>query len=174
MEESLKHLFSTVNEWLRFVEAKHTALIALNGAAVIGLLQALKDIGNDRITELITYWLIPGLIFAGLISFFSMTQWAISVVSFSRHRRLAAANALYFGYISALKKEDFKDEMLRLGSIQGPVTQLNNLLMDQIHVNARIAFAKQRLFHWAVTITFLTFAACFTVFWITRWFCTCN
>ena len=74
MDQRLRYIFTTVNEWLRFLETKHTALIALNGAAIIGLIQALPDVGNSSLKQLIPYWLIPGLLTALLISLFSMTQ----------------------------------------------------------------------------------------------------
>jgi len=171
MDENLRNIFSTVNEWLRFLEAKHTALIALNGAAVLGLTQSLENIGNDSLKQLIPYWLIPGLLIALLISLFSMTQWATMVITFRQKKRLNVSNALYFGYISALNKAAFIAELLRLDCIIAPVTELNEALIEQIHINAKIAFAKQRLFHWAITLTFLTIGTCFGIFWAIRWFC---
>ena len=86
MDENLRNIFSTVNEWLRFLEAKHTALIALNGAAVLGLLQSMEDIGNASLKQLVPYWLIPGLLIALLISLFSMTQWGTIVVSLQQKK----------------------------------------------------------------------------------------
>lgn len=171
MDENLRNIFAIVNDWLRFLEAKHTALIALNGAAVLALVQSLEDIGNASLKLIITYYLFPGLLIALLISLFSMTQWATKIITFRRKKRLNAPNALYFGYISALDKAAFRSELTRLGCIPSPVSDLDNALIEQIHINARIAFAKQRLFHWAITCTFFTIVICFTVFWFTRWFC---
>ena len=171
MDQRLRYIFTTVNEWLRFLETKHTALIALNGAAIIGLIQALPDVGNSSLKQLIPYWLIPGLLTALLISLFSMTQWATKVVGFQQQKRLTAANALYFGYISALDNPAFEAELVRLKCTSDPVTEVEQSLIAQIHINSKIAFAKQRLFHWAISLTFLTIGFCFIVFWVTRFFC---
>ncbi|RZK45354.1 MAG: hypothetical protein EOO61_00025 [Hymenobacter sp.] len=170
MEQRLEFVFSTVNEWLRFLETKHTALIALNGAAIVGLVQALSSIGNASLKQLIPYWLIPGLLCSLLLSLFSMTQWAITVAPLRQKKRVLVANPLYFGYISALKGPDFQAELIRIGCTNEPVCEFDLALIPQIHINAKIAFAKQRLFHWAITTTFLSVGVCFLIFLIKRWF----
>jgi hypothetical protein len=171
LEHKLEFVFSTVNEWLRFLETKHTALIALNGAAVVGLVQALSSIGNKSLNLLIPYWLIPGLLTSLLISLFSMTQWAAKVTPLRKQARVAVVNPLYFGYISALDDATFQQELIRIGCTVEPITDFDKALIAQIHINAKIAFAKQRLFHWAITTSFVTFGFCFLVFWILRLFC---
>jgi hypothetical protein len=171
VEQKLEFVFSTVNEWLRFLETKHTAMLALNGAAVIGLVQALSSIGNASLQRLIPYWLIPGMVCSLLVSLFSMTQWAIWVTPFYQNKRVAIANPLYFGYISALSNQAFQAEMVRIGCAGEPATEFDKALIAQIHINARIAFAKQRLFHWAITLTFATIGLGFLYFFAKRWLC---
>jgi hypothetical protein len=40
MNEDFKYAFTNVNDWLKFAEAKNAGLIALNTAAIIGILQS--------------------------------------------------------------------------------------------------------------------------------------
>jgi len=169
MDENLKFLFTTVNEWLRFLEAKHTALIALNGAAIIGLVQSLSSIGNRSFLILIPYWLIPGLVLAVLISLFAMTKWASRVTPWRSGQRLRVPNALYFGYMSALDVTTLQAELARVSGLPQPLTESQFLLTQQIHTNAGIAYVKQRLFHWAITCTFGILLGCFVAFWLLRW-----
>lgn len=169
MDENLKFIFTTVNEWLRFLEAKHTALIALNGAAIIGLVQSLSAIGSGSLLTIIPYWLIPGLVLAVLISLFAMTKWASRVTPWKRGQRLLVPNTLYFGYISALDVTTLQAELARVSGLPQPLTESQFLLIQQIHTNACIAYAKQRLFHWAITCTFGILLGCFVAFWLLRW-----
>lgn len=40
LKEDLETIFSTVNDWLKFAEAKNAALITLNGAIIFGIIQS--------------------------------------------------------------------------------------------------------------------------------------
>lgn len=58
MEDKLNIIFTNVNGWLQFSEAKNGVLLALNGAVVIGLISILKD-ASEPIRYTISWCLIP-------------------------------------------------------------------------------------------------------------------
>jgi|AntRauMFilla1563_2_1112583.scaffolds.fasta_scaffold20749_4 hypothetical protein len=51
MDEKLKEIFSNINDWLKFADAKSATLIAGNGALIFGmgrLISSFKPEGNDH------------------------------------------------------------------------------------------------------------------------------
>lgn len=79
MEDKLKEIFSYVNNWLNFAEAKNGAIIGLNGACIIGLFSILLKTDYDiqfwaKIYILITIILLILSTGFSLFSFFPMTS----------------------------------------------------------------------------------------------------
>ena len=59
MEDRLRYILSTVNEWLKFAEAKNGALLGVDIAIIFGLLQVISD-------EISKGWIYLAISFIGL------------------------------------------------------------------------------------------------------------
>ncbi|WP_192821033.1 hypothetical protein [Rufibacter sp. LB8] len=176
MREELKFLFTNVNDWLKFIEAKNTALIALNGAIMIGLIQCVNDsIKNPIINYFIVYWLVPWLLLSLSISLISVTGWSIWFSGRFKKKRLKSKNVLYFGYISSISYNTFKIKLhqtLNTGNSQQSTSifsKVDSKLIGQIHVNSKIAFGKNRLFHYALYISIFGLISSIAIIQTLRW-----
>ncbi len=70
MEERLEKIFSNVNEWLKFAEAKNGVLVALNGGVIFAFLSAFGD-----------KLLLKGLSFLSLEFFVGIFCWEFLICS---------------------------------------------------------------------------------------------
>src|SRR5690554_7337941 len=52
MKEHLEYIFSNVNDWLKFAEAKSATLLAANGVVLFGILRLVKDLEMNAVTML--------------------------------------------------------------------------------------------------------------------------
>lgn len=71
MEERLRYIFSNVNDWLKFAEAKHAVIIGLNAAAIWAAIRIPYDSKDTHIDTTIQFIFISILTISILISFFS-------------------------------------------------------------------------------------------------------
>jgi len=164
MEEDLKYIFSNINDWLKFAEAKCAGLLALNLAAIIGLLQAQSMFSDDikdgqgillvifSISSIVAlYSLIPKL--NTLIKFYKTIPDLN--VELERRSRLEkpTLNCIYFGDIACLTEAMYSD--LATSKPLKDHNSLTQLLIHQIVINAKIAYQKYRIFSIASWITFL-------------------
>lgn len=105
MKETLDKIFSNVNQWLHFAEAKNAVLVALNGATAIGLLGVLN---TDK--PVLSGYLIP-------LSILMLACWVSTILclaSFSpilaiprkKPLRVECPNLVYFGHIACFTRKN--------------------------------------------------------------------
>lgn len=145
--EELKDIFSNVNDWLKFAEAKNAALVGFNAGAVFGAIALLDDQGTSRVvmrSHLFWFCLLNTVaLMIGLWSFLPKTGAEL----WCRVRARLSGNVVYYGHIYSFKEDEYLSKVESL--VQGltyPGESLNRAYADQIIANARIAIRKYRYF----------------------------
>jgi len=153
MKSEIKEIFQNVNEWLKFAEAKHAGIIALNSGLIFGILSIYKDykIYVDWYFILATLIFIGISIILSLISFFPVTKNEVDKLT-----KLENPNVFFFGSLSKLRENDLKKELLNINP-NYTFDKFDNDLLNQIIVNANITSNKYRLFKYAVLMTTIGF-----------------
>lgn len=155
MEETLKDIFLNVNDWLKFLESKNAVLVALNGAAILGVLEFIKDIESS--SYLLTLYLCSFVICVGiglvisLFSFLPQTKipyvWRNDIIRDSD-------NLLFWGDI---KKYDAITYLRNLykncGQDDNKYSRLELNYANQIIINAKIISRKSSCFKSALWFT---------------------
>jgi hypothetical protein len=178
MEERLKFIFSNVNEWLKFAEAKNGVLIAFNGAAIWGVLQNLPIICDISEMLMLPAYIFLSFAFAGIIvSFFSFmpaltlskkAQKAIDKAIIKDH------SAIFFRDVGKFNADDYL-KILHTRSKAEKSDESNSFLLDianQIIANSRNTWLKYRMFFWALNITLIGMIVpipFLLVYWIFKW-----
>lgn len=156
-EEYLQKIFSNINEWLKFAEAKNFGLITLNAATVFGLSQTTFE-ANSTIKIVGFYVLTPFLFFSlffSLISLFPILskiekgnklKGILSWLSNFIDKEKKFENIHYFGYLRTLKKSQFISEFKLKTNSSEEFATYEVELVSQILYNSRIAWLKYQLF----------------------------
>ena len=155
MEEKLKAIFAFVHEMVKFAEAKNAILVALNGAAILGLLKIVND--TTFCSVWIKYYLLEFILLAtiGLL---------ISLLSFYPRLKIlwivcegepnSNDNLLLYSDICKYNEQRYLDALAQV--INEPTrkhSQLDVFYTNQIIVNSRIATSKYLFFRKALWCT---------------------
>lgn len=154
MDEKLKDIFSNINDWLKFAEAKSATLIAFNGALIFG------------ISRLITSFDLKGTCLIYLIVILSLCILSTSICFFSVIPALSMPwdkkpsgviekdNLVYFSDIAKYTPLAYLRALSeKLGLNNSEFTGYQKDLSNQIIVNSVIADKKYRAFQKAVWLT---------------------
>ena len=161
MEKELQEIFNNINEWLRFAEAKNAVIIALNGAAIWGVLQNLKTL--NCYSEYLFYWgvgfavcALIGLIIA-LWSFLPSLNIYWEEESNFKDANPDALSLYFFRHVRRFEHEDYLQRLYGAKGIQvpSPLPQLEVDVAHQITQNARTTWFKYQTFFWSVSITLI-------------------
>ena len=145
----LKYIFANINEWLKFAEAKHGGLVVLNVGLLVGILSSYDKIH----TFLIKQAVLTGIICFGVSVFISIiSQFPKTQNLFYNKKKVDNANLYFFGHLTHFDLKSFIHEFKKADANFVP-TKLDNDLINQILVNARITQAKFTLFKYASYIT---------------------
>ncbi|MGK9368499.1 Pycsar system effector family protein [Melioribacter sp. Ez-97] len=149
MKQEIKDIFQNVNEWLKFAEAKHAGIIALNSGIILGILSIYKDYKTfvDWYFILATFILIGISIIISLISFFPVTQNSIN-----KSEKVDNLNVFFFGTLSKLHESELKEELLKI-TPNYTFDKFDDDLINQIIVNSKITSNKYKLFKFSVLMT---------------------
>ena len=142
MRDELKTIFSNVNEWLKFAEAKNAGITAFNAAIIIGLSSAFPDIQN----YINKYAFLGGIFILGisiLLAFNSQFPQLDNEELASS--KIEKPNLYFFGNLSKLTTTDFVLELQKRES--GFVASQFDLdIINQIIINSKIAVFKYNNF----------------------------
>jgi hypothetical protein len=148
-DPELRFIFSNINEWLKFAEAKLAGIIVLNSAVIIGILSSIGSI-HDYINR---NAVIVGIIFVGLSLFWCIiTQMPILSKALSSSSSQGAINLYFFGHLANLSQQEFLNELANIYPSYNP-NALDKALINQILVNACITKSKFVAFKYAVYMT---------------------
>lgn len=156
-EEQLQKIFTNVNEWLKFAEAKNFGLLSLNAAIVFGFSQTNFDEGSI-IAKTGFYFFSP---FA-LLSFLSTIISLFPIVSRIEKGAYAKSwinkfsnwidteakfeNIHFYGYLKDIDESEFESKFLSKINVAVPFIQYETELATQILYNSRITWLKYQLF----------------------------
>ena len=163
-EEQLQKMFTNINEWLKFAEAKNFGLITLNAAIVFGLSQA--NFEKDSVLRFASFYiLLPSLyisFFFSLLSFFPVLRKISKGENFisagiskyiTKGKKFESIH--FYGYLRKLNKTEFITEFkLKTNSTQ-EFTLYEEELVTQILHNSRITWLKFQLFKLAGFFTLI-------------------
>lgn len=156
-EERLQKIFTNINDWLKFAEAKNFGLLTLNAAFTFGIGQI--DFDNDSIVKCACYYVfIPIAFFSFLSSLLSlfpiltqiekgsyMKSW-INTFSNWIDKEVKFENIHFYGYLKDIDATEFEAKYLfKTGNTSG-FNDFEKELVTQILYNSRITFLKFQLF----------------------------
>lgn len=148
-KSELKYIFANINEWLKFAEAKHGGLIVLNAALVVGILSSYASITHCIFKPAI----LIGIVCFGISVFLSLlSQFPVTQNIFYNIKIINNPNLYFFGHICHLDKDSFIN-YLKVADNSFIPNRLDEDLINQILVNARIAQAKYGFFKFAAYST---------------------
>jgi hypothetical protein len=163
LEDRLKYILSSVIDWLKFGEAKNAALVALNGAAILSLIGAIKDIGNPAISYFLVHLTIPGLLIGLGISLNAIR----GIMSKSYNPNLnftdETDHILFYGDIAKYSDTEYLKKLYAFHKEEVPEVYgtLEIEFACQIIINARIASRKFKLFNYGLMVTIVAIAGSF-------------
>ena len=158
MQDELKSVFSNVNDWLKFAEAKNGALVGLNGGAVLSVLFGIL---LDEKAKLLSgfwklyFWCFVCCLLIGIV---------ISLYSFMAKLKEpeqddanipAIKNLMFFGHVQYFKENEYLDSLSKAKLLDPrPIySRLETDYANQIIYNSRIAMNKYTLFNQALWFT---------------------
>lgn len=144
--DDLTNTLGSVNQWLKFAEAKNGVVVAATGAALWG---ALRMIVSGEVRWYLTIYLLV------LVAFF-LAAFVVSLLSFLPKLYPPPAleqpdandgNLLYFGHLATLSKELLIERYREAACVKADdITKIHWMYADQIIVNSRITLAKFSMF----------------------------
>ena len=147
IRDELKYIFSNVNEWLKFAELKHGALLALN----IALISATSDLVNNvnvlPFSSKIWSWQLTFFVISCLLSIWSfMPTISLKTV---KHNVKSEKNIYFYDDIKNLSLDDYSNLLVQKFSLQTTYefTAQEKDLMSEIIVNSQITCRKYALFN---------------------------
>ncbi len=156
-EEMLQKIFSNINEWLKFAEAKNFGLLTLNSAIVFGFTQTNFQEGSI-IAKAGFYVFSPFAIFSflsALISLFpilskiekgaNIKSWITKFSNFI-DTETSFENIHFYGYLKSLNETEFEAKYLSKIASTDAFTEFEKELGTQILYNSRITWLKYQLF----------------------------
>ena len=168
----LKSTLESVNDWLKFAEAKNAVLVAASGfalwASVRLILSSETGCYASVYFSFLSAFLLGGFVTA-LLSFMPVLnyRWIIPAPS-----KVTNGNILYFGYLATLSKKQAIEKYLEATeSKETDVKEIHKMYAEQIIINSRIALVKFGMFELAIKIIFLgvlTPVIAIPVFYISR------
>lgn len=169
IHDELKSIFDYVNDWLKFAETKNAALVAFDGAAVLGLISISENLGSGQVTAkgciVVAFVFLSISLLIALVSFLPQTRSikALPATIKPQEDRLGNDNLYFFEHILKYRPEDYLTkikqgfESMDLADSSGTKkTQINTLSVDlsqQIIINSQIASRKYHYFKVALLLS---------------------
>lgn len=148
MEERLNRIFSNINEWLKFAEAKHAVIIGLNGVGIWALLRPTSNLFSTDISgevKILVFGFTCSLILS-LLSFFPRTAVPYHWL-FRQNGINDTDNLLFYNDIKKYNSAIYLEKLCE--SINKPKhnsTKLEAQYAEQIIFNSKITSYKYFMF----------------------------
>ena len=152
LSEKLYQLYLQTNELIKFAETKNAALIAFNGAVILGVLKLISDFKS-------AHWFLFYLIFVlsmNLVSAFIMiVALAPQMISKELSNVVGkGTNLLYFGSIAKLNPDIYVELLKEKYAFQSENEAYERDLARELIIVCQIAVRKFKLFKLAMAWTF--------------------
>lgn len=160
LDDKLKDIFSIVNDWLKFAEAKAATLIAANAGLIFG------------VSRLISTFEIKGILLAYLLLTITLCALSLAICLFSFIPALdmpwekkpsgtnESDNLLFFGHIAKYTPSAYLEKLATsLGLSNMEFNGFHKNLSDQIIINSVIANKKYNYFKNSIWLTLAALAS---------------
>ncbi len=156
-EDQLQKIFTNVNEWLKFAEAKNFGLLSLNVAIVFGFTQTTFPDGSfiQKAGYIVFYPFALCSFFVTLISLFPIVSkiekgayaksWINSFCNWIE-KETKFENIHFYGFLKDIEESEFETKFLNKISASDSFSQFEKELVTQILYNSRITWLKYQLF----------------------------
>ncbi len=154
MKDHLEYVFSNVNDWLKFAEAKSATLLAANGVVLFGILRLVNDL---QLKSYVSCVVGVGCIFF-VISLLLCLSSFIPSLSFpwvhKKHNKTKQDNLLFFGHIENYTPNSYlKAVRCACGTKETDENNYCYMLSQQIITNSVIASYKYSAFKKSIILT---------------------
>lgn len=151
--DELKDTLDSVNNWLKFAEAKNAVVVAASGfalwASIRIVLSSEANLYVNAYFGILSAFLLGGFVTA-LLSFMPVLdyRWIVPVP-----RKASNKNLLYFGYLATLSKKQVIEGYIKATkSIETDVHDIHDMYAEQIIINSRISLAKYAMFEFSIKV----------------------
>lgn len=147
IRDELKYIFSNVNEWLKFAEIKHGALLALNVALISATSNLVKNADILPFSSKIWSWPLIFFVSSCLFSIWSfMPTMSFKVV---KSNDKTETNIYFYGDIKNFSLNDYSKLLAQKLSLQTTFefTVHEKDLLSEIIINSKITYRKYVLFN---------------------------
>ena len=153
MEERLRYILTTVNEWLKFAEAKNGALLAADIALLFGVFKLLNELTGREVFIYFAIVLVILSAISNLVSFIPQ----LKLSSFTpRKRTEKEASLIFYGHIAKYEPQSYvKALYAESGAEPAAIAQIEVDYAQQIIINSRIAVRKYLCFNVGLWLTVL-------------------
>ena len=145
MYDKLKDIFTNVNEWLKFAEAKHAGLIVLNSGIVFGILTLQASLPG--LVLMFSVFLIGASLYTSFASLFPLHLKVLE-----DKKDFDQINVYFSGDLARLGKDDLKTILIRQTKTHHVFDGMEEDLIQQIIANSRVAARKYFLFKVALIL----------------------
>ncbi len=145
INEELKYIFSNVNDWLKFAEAKNGALLAIN----VGVIITLYGIVTNNDANYYKLLCIPIMVLLFISAIYCLLSFhpMISRLELKNTNLKKNHNIYFFGDIYQMDENKLLDELKnKLGLKDYSPTGADSDLANQIICNSKIAMQKYNTF----------------------------
>lgn len=144
MEERLRYILTTVNEWLKFAEAKNAGLLVADIAVLFGAFSLLAESTGRGPAIHLAIVLVIGSATSSLVSFSPQVR----VLSSKPIRRTQKqASLIFYGDIAECEPRSYVEALhAESGTDPAEIAPIEIDYAQQIIMNSRIAMRKHRCF----------------------------
>jgi hypothetical protein len=154
VEEKLRYILTTINEWLKFAEAKNGALLAADIAILFGVFGLLSEPTIPKVVIYLAIFLVIASAISSLISF--IPQLKISQFIYKK-RTEKETSLIFYGHIAKDEPQSYiKALYSESGAEPVAITPIELDYAQQIIINSRIAVRKYRCFNVGLWLTVLS------------------
>ncbi|GAG97629.1 unnamed protein product [marine sediment metagenome] len=151
MEERLRYILSTVNEWLKFAEAKNGALLAVDTAIIFGIFKLASDSAwPHAIFSYLTISLVIASAVSCLVSFIPRIK--IPTVTLNQKPN-TGVSLLFYAHIAKYDPESYLKDLYGQSDSTTPSSSFEMDFARQIVTNSGIAVKKYHCFTVALWLT---------------------
>ncbi len=155
MKEHLEYIFSSVNDWLKFAEAKSATLLAANGVVLFGILRLAKD---QELNSFSTLSLTLGCICFLISLILCLLSFVPSLSMPWVHKKYDKKdddNLLFFGHIENYTPAAYLEAIsASCGKEKEDKNDYQIMLAQQIITNSVITSYKYSVFKRSIWLTF--------------------
>jgi len=151
VEERLRYILTTVNEWLKFAEAKNGGLLVADIAILFGTFSLLNESIGQGLPIHLAIVLVIGSAASSLVSF-SPQLGLLS--SKSKRRTRKEASLIFYGHIAEYEPQSYIEALhAESGTERTAITPIEVDYAQQIIMNSRIAMRKHLCFKIGLWLT---------------------